>query len=270
MRINVRHVTRYAYEPSAPWVSMRLQLFPSHFASQKVETWKVAVNGEAVSPSYQDAATNAEAFCAVEGPIEEIEVVAEGTIVRHADNGVLSGMKDRTPPGLYLRQTALTTTNEAICQLAEESRRQDTLDNLHALSAAVRKAIDYVSATTTPATSAGEALAQGKGVCQDHAHVFIAAARCLQIPARYVAGYYFADTTAGEEALFETHAWAEGYVDGLGWVGFDIANRTCATTHHVRVSADLDAQAASLITGAVLGQAAETMTVAVGMSQDQQ
>lgn len=270
MRIKIRHATRYAYAPSAPWVSMRLRLFPSVYATQALESWDVSVNGAQVAPSYSDAATNAEGFRAVEGPVEAIEVVAEGTILRADDAGVLKGMKDRTPPGLYLRETELTSPNDAVRQLAEGSRRPDPLDNLHALSAAVRDAIDYVPETTTPATSAGEALAQAKGVCQDHTHVFITAARCLGIPARYVAGYYFADPAASDEAVYETHAWAEGYVPGLGWVGFDVANRTCSTQQHVRVSSDLDAQNASLITGSVMGQPAETMTVAVAMSQAQQ
>ncbi|MEO1658252.1 MAG: transglutaminase domain-containing protein [Pseudomonadota bacterium] len=270
MRINIRHVTRYAYAPAAPWVAMRLRLFPSVFATQTLESWEVSVNGAVIAPSFDDAAMNAEGFRAVEGPVEAVEVIAEGTILRGDDAGVLKGMKDRTPTGLYLRQTELTSPNDAICQLAEDAKKQDPLETLHALCSAVRDAIDYVPETTTPATSAGEALAQAKGVCQDHTHVFITAARCLGIPARYVAGYYFADPAADQDAVYETHAWAEGHVPGLGWVGFDVANRTCSTRQHVRVSSDLDAQNASLITGSVMGQPTETMTVAVAMSQAQQ
>jgi len=270
MRMTIEHATRYVYAPSASWVSMRLRLFPSVYAAQTVEAWRVTVNGTSVESSFRDAATNAEGFLAVEGPVDAVEVVAKGTVVRADDAGVLKGMKDRTPPGLYLRETALTQPDEAVRQLAEGTRRRDPLDNLHALSAAVRDVIDYQPETTTPATSAGEALAQEKGVCQDHAHVFLSAARCLGIPARYVAGYYYADPEAPGDGVYETHAWAEGYVPGLGWVGFDVANRTCTTTQHVRVSADLDAQTASLITGSVMGQLAETMTVTVAMSQAQQ
>ncbi|MEM6912790.1 MAG: transglutaminase family protein [Pseudomonadota bacterium] len=270
MRIKIRHVTRYAYEPAAPWVAMRLRLFPSVYATQTIETWQVSVNDAIVVPGFGDAAMNKEGFRAVEGPLGEIEVIAEGTVLRTEDSGVLRGMKDRTPPGLYLRQTPLTSPNDAIRQLTEGVRKDDTLETLHALSAAVRDAIDYEPATTTPATSAEEALAQGKGVCQDHTHVFITAARHLEIPARYVAGYYFADPAQQDDAGYETHAWGEGYVPGLGWVGFDVANRTCSTQQHVRVSVDLDAQNASLITGAVMGQPTESMTVAVAMSQAQQ
>ncbi|MEO1043528.1 MAG: transglutaminase family protein [Pseudomonadota bacterium] len=270
MKIKIRHATRYSYEPSAPWVAMRLRLFPSVYATQSIEAWQVSVNGAAIAPTVDDAAMNQEGFRAVEGPVTEVDVVAEGTVLRAEDAGVLRGMKDRTPPGLYLRETPLTSPNDAIRQLTEGLVRADPLETLHALSSAVRDAIDYEPATTTPATSAGEALAQGKGVCQDHTHVFITAARHLKIPARYVAGYYFADPSQTEDANYETHAWGEGYVPGLGWVGFDVANRTCSTQQHVRVSVDLDAQNASLITGAVMGQPTESMTVAVAMSQAQQ
>ena len=63
-------------------------------------------------------------------------------------------------------------------------------------------------------TSAAEALADGKGVCQDHAHIFIAAARTLAIPARYVTGYLVLD---GGGAADAHHAWAEAWVEG--WAG---------------------------------------------------
>ena len=97
----------------------------------------------------------------------------------------------------------------------------------------------------TPHTSAAEALKAGRGVCQDHAHVFISAARLMGVPARYVNGYF---VTGGESASEAQHAWAEACIDGLGWLGFDPANQVCPTERYVRLACGLDAASAAPIT----------------------
>ena len=171
---------------------------------------------------------------------------------------------------MFLRTTERTTPDAAIRDLAAGARQLDALSTLHALSAAVRDAVAYVPDTTDMGTSAAAALAQGSGVCQDHAHVFVAGARALGIPARYVAGYYLPGEAAGDGAPVETHGWAEGYADGLGWVGFDVANRVCPTREHVRVACGLDASRTALISGAVTGQSEERLTATVAIHQAQQ
>ena len=89
-----------------------------------------------------------------------------------------------------------------------------------------------------PSTTAAEAFKLQRGVCQDLTHIFIAAARQLGIPARYIGGHFWrADGVTEQEA---GHAWAEAYVDNLGWVGFDPANGICTTDAHVRVAVGLD------------------------------
>ena len=91
---------------------------------------------------------------------------------------------------------------------------------------------------THVATTAAEAFALRRGVCQDLTHIFIAAARTLGIPARYVGGHFHrADGVTAQEA---GHAWAEVHVENLGWVGFDPTNGICATEAHVRVAVGLD------------------------------
>ena len=93
-----------------------------------------------------------------------------------------------------------------------------TLEKL--LPATLRKALPPLGATTADHTAA-DAFAQRRGVCQDHAQIFIACARRLGIPARYVSGHL--QRTDGQDDQEASHAWAEGYVAGLGWVGFDPA-----------------------------------------------
>jgi transglutaminase-like putative cysteine protease len=98
------------------------------------------------------------------------------------------------------------------------------------------------------ATTAEAALTAGRGVCQDQAHVFIAGARALGIPARYVSGYLLIDGREEQEA---GHGWAEGFVDGLGWIGFDIANEICPDDRYVRVASGRDYRDAAPVKGLV-------------------
>ena len=117
-------------------------------------------------------------------------------------------------------------------------------------------------------TPTAEALAEGEGVCQDHAHVLISAARLLGLPARYVSGYLCTD---GESTDAEaSHGWAELYLDGIGWVGFDASNRTCPTENYIRLGSGVDARDAAPIRGVHAGAADEDLDVNVVVQQAQQ
>jgi transglutaminase-like putative cysteine protease len=140
----------------------------------------------------------------------------------------------------------------------------DTLAMLHALSAAIRGSVDYQTGVTTVDTTAEESVNEGLGVCQDHAHIFIGAARALDVPARYVSGYLMMDDRIEQEA---THAWAEAHVDGLGWVGFDISNGISPDTRYVRVATGRDYAEAAPITGISFGAAQEELRVALAVEQ---
>ncbi len=124
------------------------------------------------------------------------------------------------------------------------------LDFLHALSKQIADQVDYRIGETQVHTTAEESAAQGSGVCQDHAHIFIGAARAHDIPARYVSGYLMMNDRIDQEA---THAWAEAHIDGLGWVGFDISNRISPDPRYIRVATGRDYRDAAPVTGISFG-----------------
>ena len=114
---------------------------------------------------------------------------------------------------------------------------------------------------------AGEAFAEEVGVCQDHAHVFIAGARAIGIPARYVSGHLYRREGASEQPA--AHAWAEAWIDGLGWVGFDPTNAMCPDDAYVRVAIGLDYKDAAPLSGSRAGGGTESLFVGVTVSQAQ-
>lgn len=272
MRLAIRHVTRYAYEPAALRLALRLRLWPSRHEAQRVEAWRVSVNGEEVTPLFSDAFGETTGLWHAHGGGAATEIVAEGVVSVDDAAGVVRGLDQGRALGVFLRGTPLTAPDEALRAFAEGVRSADgPLASLHALMHAVHEAVDYRAGVTESGTSAARALALGAGVCQDHAHVFISAARVLGLPARYVAGYLLArapseDPEAEPEHgpdLHETHAWAEAHVPGLGWVGFDPSNAVCPTDRYVRLCSGLDAAAAAPIRGSVTGEAAEEMEASV-------
>lgn len=272
MLLNVEHITRYTYDPAPKSAALRLKLFPAISAGQQPLNWVVRVNGQSVAPLFTEAHGDPVALWHGYGEMSEIEISAGGA-VRTADTaGVLRELPQGIPPGVFLRATPLTEADDAIRSLAVEIEAGDRLTAMHGLSALIHKAVAYTKGETDAATTAAEATAKGGGVCQDQAHVFISAARVMGVPARYVAGYVL--DPEGGATHDETHAWAEAYVDGLGWTGFDITHQLCPTDAYVRLSCGLDAHDAAPVRGALAGVTEESLTTTVsiqaGQSQTQQ
>ena len=249
MKLLVRHQTTYRYAATAGRVAMRLKLMPIDTASQRVVEWRVSVNGEPVEGFRCNSFGEMEAVWIRHDRLDNAVIVAEGLAETSETSGVLGHGEGRVPSVYFLRETQLTRTSDAIRDMALSLPDDGgTLARLHALSAAVSDAVAYRGGVTSSNTTAAEAFALGAGVCQDHAQIFIAGARALGIPARYVTGYLLAE---GGVALHETHAWVEACVPDLGWVGFDPSNRVCVTERYLRLASGLDANAAAPIRGSV-------------------
>jgi transglutaminase-like putative cysteine protease len=260
MLIRVRHLTHYRYQAPVNYAIQSVRLTPAAFASQRVLDWRVSVSACERPLQFTDAFGNTVQLAAINQPHQEVVIEAAGTIETEDGNGIVAGLAETTPPRVYLRVTAQTRPDAGICELARSVDRKDQLEQLHALAQAVRARVDYVPGITDAHTEAAAALADGRGVCQDHAHIFIAAARSLGLPARYVTGYLAMDV---EEVSRAHHAWAEAWVDALGWVGFDVANRICPTERYVRLASGLDAGYAAPVIGSRRGGETEVMEVSV-------
>jgi len=267
MLLSIRHVTTYTYDPGATRLALRLRLFPAQITAQTPIDWSVTVNGEAPSARIANSFGDEEAIWHSKGDVSEIEVIAEGKVQTTDTTGLVKDWRMAASPAVFLRDTPLTIAEETIKALAESVSSETGLAQAHALSAAVREKIEYKPGATDITTTAAEALTIGAGVCQDHAHVLIAASRAMGCPARYVVGYLLPDAEEDAVAIpAETHAWAELWIDGLGWVGFDATNRICPTDRYVRLASGFDAHNAAPIHGAIMGQVEETLEAKVAVS----
>jgi transglutaminase-like putative cysteine protease len=268
MRIRIAHTTVYRYAPPANGAVQVLRLTPRNHDSQYVARWRIDVSPDSRLAASEDAFGNITHVFSVAGPLSEIRVDVDGEVETHDSNGMVRGTAERFPQSLFLRDTALTAPDAAIRALAAEigaANGRVTIDSLHALMRKLHDEIAYDVALTNTPMSAAEAFARKRGVCRDLTHVFIAAVRCLGVPARYVAGYLQrADGMVEQEA---GHAWAEAFVPDLGWVGFDPANAICQTDAYVRVAVGLDSLGAAPVRGARYGVGAESLEVAIKVGQ---
>lgn len=266
MRLSVRHTTRYRFKEPVAHGIQRLRLTPKETQGQKILDWSMEYEGATEQFSYDDQNFNHVTLVAVDEGATEVVVSCKGTVETEDHHGVIGRHAGHMPLWSFLGQTKLTKPGPKIRQLINSVERSEEgmVATLHSLSAAIREAVDYKTKSTDVKTTAEEAVANGEGVCQDHAHIFIAAARSLDIPARYVSGYLMMNDRIEQEA---THAWAEAYVQGLGWVGFDISNQISPDTRYVRVATGRDYRDAAPITGISFGTTEEDLHVDLAIEQ---
>ncbi len=267
MRIAIQHRTQYSYDTPARSIIQMLRLTPRSHEGQTVHRWHVEVDQDADLRAGEDAFGNIMHVLSLPGPVDSLTLSLHGEVETAGADGIVRGTVERFPPRLFLRETPLTGVNPDLRAYADAVVRgaTGTLDRLHALMNAIRADIAFDTSPTNVTTTAAEAFTLKRGVCQDLTHVFIACARDAGIPARYIGGHlYRSDGAILQEA---GHAWAEAYVEELGWVGFDPANGVCVTDSYVRVSAGLDYLGAAPVRGTRMGGTSERMSVDVRVNQ---
>jgi transglutaminase-like putative cysteine protease len=264
MRISISHVSEYTYEgPSAPSVQA-LRLHPAPVHGQTVLSWTIEAPGFAQAATYTDGFGNRVDLVATPADLTTVRVAAFGEIETTDTGGVAGATGESLATEAYLRTNATTDASAEIVAMAEAARDPDRLATLHQLMAAIGAHMTYDPDSTHAQTTAAAAFAAKRGVCQDYAHIFISAARHLEIPARYVTGYLLLEDGSGSSAH---HAWAESSVDHIGWVGFDATNDLCPTDRYVRLGSALDAASAAPIRGVRRQVGQETLRVEVGVRE---
>lgn len=264
MRLKITHRTEYRYDAPVQYLLQRLRLLPISGPTQTVASWAIKIDGAREEVRFTDHFGNDTRLVSAEGGHHTITVEAAGEVTTHDTAGVSGPHYGFAPLWLFGQQTPLTTAGDGIRDLAGAAGEGTDIERLHRLMATIRERVDYKPGTTSVLTAAEEALALKRGVCQDHSHIFAAAARAMGFPARYISGYLMMDASVEQAA---SHAWAEAHVPGLGWVAFDPANGISPDERYVRVATGRDYRDASPVSGILLGQAEEKLAVTVRVEQ---
>lgn len=264
MRLKITHRTEYTYDAPVAYALQRVRLVPLHNDLQAVLSWSLDITGANEELRFIDHFGNDTRLLSVTGSPHLIAVEATGEVETIDRSGVFGPHRGFAPLWLFRPETALTEAGEGVCALAASAPAGSQLDRLHGLMTEISGKVAYQPGTTTTLTTAEEAVSNGAGVCQDHTHIFLAAARHLGFAARYVSGYLLMDLTSAQVA---THAWAEAHVEGLGWVGFDVANCMSPDERYVRIATGRDYRDAMPVSGIRLGQGDERLEVTITVEQ---
>ncbi len=266
MRLNISHLTTYHYDEPVPYGLQQVRLTPKSRAGQTVISWQTCIEGGQKELEFDDQHNNHVILVSFDADQTEISIQCKGEIETADTNGIIGEHGGFAPLWYFKSPTDLTRPGPRLHQLVESLGEDFDGDiaRLHALSNKISDLVKYETGKTHSETTAEESIAVGHGVCQDHSHIFIAAARLMSFPARYVSGYLMMDDRTDQEA---SHAWAEAYVESIGWIGFDISNRISPDERHIRVATGLDYRDAAPLLGMRFGDSGETMAVTLQVQQ---
>lgn len=262
MQLNIRHETHYTYTLPLAYTIQQLHLTPRVESQQHVLSWQLSTPGHV--HAYTDAYGNLSHMMTMNTPHQALSIVANGVIeTTTPDRGrVQNG--DMLSPLIFTVPTRLTAATPGILELAASclpDGKAMTRDVM-CLAEHIFGAVRYQSGATAVDTTASDALALGQGVCQDHAHLFLACCHAHGIPARYVSGYI--DPKNSDHAA--SHAWVDAWVedkDYSGWVSIDVTHARMMTDAYCRLAIGRDYDSAAPVRGMRRGGGTESLSVDV-------
>ncbi len=264
MQLNIKHATRYRFESPVAYGLQQLRKTPKSTHQQRVLSWATTIIGGKKELSFEDHHNNTVELLSFERDADEMVVTSEGKIEISETHGVLGPHLGPAPLWLYQHRTDRTKPGAGVRNFLRDIQGDDILPKMHDLLKRIGQDVTYELGASESDWSAEDAISAGKGVCQDHAHIFISCAREMGLPARYVSGYLLLDGRVEQDAM---HAWSEVFIEGLGWVGFDASNGISPDTRYVRVATGLDYSDAAPVTGTRIGGLGEVLTVDIEVAE---
>lgn len=267
MHLHIRHETLYRYGEPVKRSVQNLRLTPRRDPMQRALNWTITAPGR--QRMQIDAYGNVVHLLTLDEPHREIRIVVSGIV--ETQDGQPTPLPDegRLSPLAYLAETPLTRADDAIASFAVRrlSLQGERTSQLLHLADAICDLVQYERGSSEVHDPAARVFAHGKGVCQDHAHVFIACCRSIGIPARYVSGYFY----TGESGEVASHAWVDAWLGAeLGWLSVDVTHRALAGAKHCRLAVGRDYLDACPVRGVRRGGGVEAMEVFVSVAASAQ
>lgn len=262
MKYQIRHRTHYRYTQPLRSAVQTLCLTPRQTDTQHVHHWQLH-SPTPLQPQI-DAWGNHSHVLAVGAGARQLLCEASGLVETLGDALHIDPLGP--DPRLFLMPSALATPDAGLRQAALVAVRglTDSHAKALALAALVAERVRYRTGYTDANTTATQAWQGGEGVCQDQAHVLVAACRAAGLPARYVSGYFHA---SGAPEL-ASHAWAQVCIDPAGrrWLGLDVTHDCPVDERHVQIAVGPDYAACAPVRGVRSGGGEERLTVSVEVS----
>lgn len=267
MILTIKHETVYRYTAPLSYTIQQLRMTPRAEAHQQVMSWDIKTQGR--RNSFSDAYGNLCEMLTITGQHNEVRILANGVVdVSSLKQGRLFE-KDLFSPLIFTVPTILTASTDSVAEFSARYLKND--GNAHdflALAEAICGSVLYQTGATMVSSTASDALLLGQGVCQDHAHLFLACCHFRGIPARYVSGYIDPGTT--DHAA--SHAWVDVWTDEAdftGWVSIDVTHARFQDNAYCRLGIARDYASAAPTRGMRRGGGDESMEVRVHIETGQ-
>ena len=265
MKFEIVHSTRYRYSGPIAETVMEVRLQPMDGNGQRCVDFRLELSHGVKARTYVDGFGNHVHYFNLVRPHSGFGVVGRSTVE--------TGLSLDDDPGEelvhdFLRFRSPVKDIEGVREIARRHPVEDpsspdsVVRALDDLTLTISREFAYDTTVTNVYSVVDDVLTLKAGVCQDFAHLFIAAARAMGVPARYVSGYIHLPKW-GSKATTASHAWAEAWVAGRGWIGFDATHPVRTTPHHVRLAVGRDYTDAAPTRGVYVGSAGGTMTISV-------
>lgn len=287
VRYRIEHETRYAYDAPASQSWQRAHLTPRRLPWQTLLAHAVEIDPR---PDERhdgpDAWGNTVIHFGLHGAHRRLRVRMQAEVEVGERPALVTGtpqpwesvrdalVRPGPPPDL---DAARLTEATALLPLSESARHyaaasfapgRDWLSAVTALMHRIHADFEFQPGATTVSTSVEEVLRGRRGVCQDFAHLMLAALRAWGLPARYVSGYLLTDPPPGQARLVgvdASHAWVAAWSPWHGWVEFDPTNGQLADPRYVTLAWGADFADVVPLRGVILGGGAQAMEVAVNV-----
>lgn len=286
MIYDVRHVTTYRYDAPVRFAQCVLRLLPVDRPGQRVVSSRMMLEPRAADTRERLCffgnrashiiieATHHKLRCEIRSRIELTRMAIAPTAFSPAWEDVRTDAANITSlasdsPAHYIHASRLAprVTEIEAYALASFPPGQPVLAGVVDLMARIKADFAYDPAATDVSTPITEAFAQKRGVCQDFAHIMIAALRGLALPTSYVSGYLRTVPPQGRprlEGADAMHAWVEVWCgEAIGWIGFDPTNDLIVGQDHIVLAIGRDYSDVSPIKGILLGAGDQTLDTAV-------
>jgi len=285
MKYRLRHRSSYSYADPVDLSYHLLRLTPRVLPGQRVLDFAVTVEPAPLSQDEgQDYFGNGLIYLTIGGAHRSLVIETQATVdvgfpppsdpastpawefVRNVMRAPAGG--DDIEAAEFIHASPLIGPDRAALAYATQSfpPERPFLEGVLDLTRRIHQDFTFDPEATIVSTPVEEVMARRRGVCQDFAHVEIAALRSLGLPARYVSGYIRTYAAQGDSGLIgadASHAWVAVYCPGTGWIGVDPTNDLIAGEEHILVAWGRDYSDVSPIRGVVLGGGEHRLQIAV-------
>ncbi len=269
MKLHIEHTTIFNYEEPISEAYTEMRLCPLDGSGQRCSQFKLVTKPAGEVLYYTDRYGNVVHHFDNLQPHDQLVVTASSDV--HLSSAFADQPRELSPLENFdfLRPGAYTPINDAIRSLAfSKLVDSDPTATVLALMHTLYNSLQYEPGATHVKTTAAEALELGRGVCQDFAHIMLAACRAVGIPARYVSGYLYSsnlDGSARDRTSNASHAWVDAQVDQGTWLSVDPTHDCLQTMNYVRLAVGRDYSDVPPTRGVYKGQAKETLSVNVSI-----